>query len=726
MYSSAFLLFVIVIVISAFGLRFHAPSRSAGGKRTNAMLRTYPLVGDLPGFIRNRHRFLEWSTEVLAASPTLTVEMVRPVGFRGITTANPRNVEHILRNNFTNYPKGEEFAEMLRDFLGDGIFNADGETWKGQRKTASFEFNTRSLRNFVINTVREEISGRLAPLLARACVEGRALDLQDVLERFAFDNVCRVAFGEDPACLRQVSPENSAQLPAERKVNDVPCSISEHTSLKNRTDGISKENGWEDVENSQLSLENQKPIVFMQDSRFFEMSAAKVSSYRSPLANDGHEEPTTQQEEFPKKYSREDGGTMTESHSSGDHLLDSRPFGHLAPERNRKGGHSKASESEILSFQTNIWRENRGSKMTVLEDTISCRSRPESVPPATPVASLESKPAPEPTSSGGEQDHHLLNKVLPENKFARAFEDAAMLSAGRFLHAFSFLWKIKRHLNLGSERRLRDSIALVHGFATKIIRSLRVEMSVASCGDSPRADLLSRFVSDETLTESYLRDIVVSFILAGRDTTSSALTWFFWLLSCRPDIERKILEELASARHIQRQISGIHDVENDEIFGFDELRDMHYLQAAISESMRLYPPVPVDTKHCLSDDVLPDGSCVRKGWFVAYNSYAMGRMREIWGDDCLEFRPERWLSPEGLFRPESPFRYPVFHAGPRVCLGREMAYIQMKSVAAFLLERYEVEVLRRDAGPPPYALSLTLRMNGGLPVRLRPRPLLCA
>ncbi|XP_031495339.1 cytochrome P450 94A2-like [Nymphaea colorata] len=703
MYSSAFLLFVIVIVISAFGLRFHAPSRSAGGRRTNAMLRTYPLVGDLPGFIRNRHRFLEWSTEVLAASPTLTVEMVRPVGFRGITTADPRNVEHILRNNFTNYPKGEEFAEMLRDFLGDGIFNADGETWKGQRKTASFEFNTRSLRNFVINTVREEIRGRLAPLLARACVEGRALDLQDVLERFAFDNVCRVAFGEDPACLRQVSPENSAELPAEGKVNDVPCSISEHASLKNRTDGISKEDGREDEDNSQFSLENQKPT-----------------------ATDGHEEPITQQEEFPKQYSREDGGTMMESHSSDDRLLESRPFGQLAPERNRKGGHSKASQSEILSFPTNISRENRGSKMTLLEDTISCGSRPESVPPATPVASLESKPAPEPTSSGGEQDHHLLNKVLPENKFARAFEDAAMLSAGRFLHAFSFLWKIKRHLNLGSERRLRDSIALVHGFATKIIRSRRVEMSVSSCVDSPRADLLSRFVSDETLSESYLRDIVVSFILAGRDTTSSALTWFFWLLSRRPDIERKILGELATARHIRRQISGIHDVENDEIFGFDELRDMHYLQAAISESMRLYPPVPVDTKHCLSDDVLPDGSSVRKGWFVAYNSYAMGRMREIWGDDCLEFRPERWLSPEGLFRPENPFRYPVFHAGPRVCLGREMAYIQMKSVAAFLIERYEVEVLRRDAGPPPYALSLTLRMNGGLPVRLRPRPVLCA
>ncbi|CAN6483857.1 unnamed protein product [Victoria cruziana] len=712
MYPSIFL-FVLVIAISALRLLFHALSRSVARKRTNFMLITYPLVGDLPGFIRNRRRFLEWSTEVLAASPSLTVEMVRPVGFRGLTTADPQNVEHILRNNFVNYPKGHGFAEMLHDFLGDGIFSADGESWKSQRKTASFEFNTRSLRNFVVNTVREEIRGRLAPFLARACTEDRALDLQDVLERFAFDNVCRIAFGEDPACLRQVSSGSSMEFPERKAIEDATHSISENMSSKNRTDRISKDNEQESDDVTQFTLENQKPMAFVQGSGFCETSAPKLRSYKSPSATDRREEePITQLEGTRKQYSQEDGGTVEDN-------LESRPFGHLAPEPIKNVGHS---HSEI-SFPMNIWRE-KVSKMAWVEDTISCGYRPESVLRATPFGSREGK-SPEPTSFGGDrQDQHLLNEVLPENKFARAFEDAAMLSAGRFLHTFSFLWKIKRRLKVGSERRLRDSIALVHVFATKIIRSRRAEMSVTSWGHSPRADLLSRFVSDETLSESYLRDVVVSFILAGRDTTSSALTWFFWLLSRRPDVEQKILEELATARQIRR-LSGNRDAKNDDTFGFDELRDMHYLQAAITESMRLYPPVPVDTKHCLSDDVLPDGSTVRKGWFVTYNSYAMGRMPRIWGGDCLEFRPERWLSPEGLYRPESPFKYPIFHAGPRVCLGRDMAYIQMKSVTAFLLEHYEVNILRHDTGPPPYTLSLTLRMNGGLPVRLRPRQSLC-
>ncbi|KAH7864647.1 hypothetical protein Vadar_032135 [Vaccinium darrowii] len=76
---------------------------------------------------------------------------------------------------------------------------------------------------------------------------------------------------------------------------------------------------------------------------------------------------------------------------------------------------------------------------------------------------------------------------------------------------------------------------------------------------------------------------------------------------------------------------------------------MHYLQAAINESMRLYLPVQFDSKFCQEDDTLPDGTFVKKGTRVTYHPYAMGRMERIWGPDCLEFKPERWLE-NGVFR----------------------------------------------------------------------------
>ncbi|EYU18593.1 hypothetical protein MIMGU_mgv1a0268911mg, partial [Erythranthe guttata] len=227
-------------------------------------------------------------------------------------------------------------------------------------------------------------------------------------------------------------------------------------------------------------------------------------------------------------------------------------------------------------------------------------------------------------------------------------------------------------------------------------------------------DLLSRFIRNpRNNSPQFLRDIVINFILAGRDTTSSALSWFFWLLSSKPLVEQKILKELEFTRKKNNKSLG-------ESYGFDELREMHYLHASISEAMRLYPPVPIDTKACEKDDTLPDGTFIGKDWFISYHTYAMGRMESIWGEDCCEYKPERWIE-NGVYRQESPFKYPVFHAGPRMCLGKEMAYIQMKLIAASVLERFAVEVLMEKDECPEHLLSLTLRMKGGLPVRVKER-----
>lgn len=101
---------------------------------------------------------------------------------------------------------------------------------------------------------------------------------------------------------------------------------------------------------------------------------------------------------------------------------------------------------------------------------------------------------------------------------------------------------------------------------------------------------------------------------------------------------------------------------------------MYYLYAVIFELLRLYLFVFVDIKACLEDDVLFDGIRVKKGWFVMYYTYAMGRMESIWGKDCFGFRFERWLE-DGVYKSDSSFKFSVFNVGLRVCLGKEMVYI---------------------------------------------------
>lgn len=279
------------------------------------------------------------------------------------------------------------------------------------------------------------------------------------------------------------------------------------------------------------------------------------------------------------------------------------------------------------------------------------------------------------------------------------------------MYALPGLYKVKKFFNMGSERTLKKSIARVHEFAEDIIRSRMEEKKTTHVKNDQ--DLLSRFMgSQENNSPEFLRDIIISFILAGRDTTSSALTWFFWILSSRPNITQKILKELETIRSRTGKKLGAE-------YSLEELRDMHYLQAALSETLRLYPPVPVDTKACRNEDVLPDGTLVGREWFVTYHTYAMGRMERIWGENCGEFLPERWVE-NGVCRAESPFRFPVFHAGPRMCLGKEMAYIQMKSIAAAVIERFEVGMAEKEKSPK-YLLSLTLRMENGCPVVLKKR-----
>ncbi|KAG9454828.1 hypothetical protein H6P81_007732 [Aristolochia fimbriata] len=506
---SLFLVLLSTYLIFFFFFVFHGRRQHYSVNPTPRGLKSYPILGFLPDFIKNRHRILDRITELLILHPTNTIVLRRPGDSDGIITANPMNIEHILKTNFDNYPKGERIVSALADLIGDGIFVSDGDQWKRQRKTASLEFSTKSLRNFVMDAVRFEVSNRMVPVLDRAAGdEKKTLNLQDVLERFAFDSVCKLAFNEDPGCL------------------------------------------------------------------------------------------------------------------AGD------------------------------------------------------------------VASRSSD-------------------------FVRAFDDAATISAARLMYAFRTLWKIKKLLNVGSERRLRRSISAVHDFTAEIIRRRKeklIENDADAAGDG---DLLSRFVASHGYSsEEALRDILVSFVLAGRDTTSSGLSWFFWVLSSRPDAEKHILSEIERVR-------GLHGTRSGETFGFEELKDMHYLHAAISEAMRLYPPVPVDTRECTNDETLPDGTCVKKGWFVTYFAYSMGRLERLWGPDCLSYRPERWLE-NGIFRAESQFKYPVFHAGPRICLGKEMAYLQMKSIAACIIERFEVEVLEKEKRPE-FQLSMTLRMKGGLPIRVRRR-----
>eukprot|EP01018_Ginkgo_biloba_P005210 Gb_08147 [translate_table: standard] len=313
-------------------------------------------------------------------------------------------------------------------------------------------------------------------------------------------------------------------------------------------------------------------------------------------------------------------------------------------------------------------------------------------------------------------DPSFLSRSFPEAPFIKAFHQAMKACMAR-LALPVFYWKTMKFLGLGHERKLRQAKKILGDFAGPIIENVRDNIRKERIGDLLSIIImqLRRDQGQDLLVNKVVEEYIVNILLAAADTTPVGLTWFFWLLHEHPHIEENILLEIR--RILNRRQNSAE--KSDLVFKPEEMKDMHYLHAAVSESLRLYPPVPLDGRVAAEDDVLPDGTKLMKGTKLVYFSYCMGRMKNIWGDDCLEFRPERWLR-DGVFVNESEFKFPVFNAGPRRCLGKDMAYWQMKYVAASVISCYRVRVLPGHKVVPDEH-GITMSMKHGFFVSVHPR-----
>ncbi|KAF7106206.1 hypothetical protein CFC21_106957 [Triticum aestivum] len=302
-------------------------------------------------------------------------------------------------------------------------------------------------------------------------------------------------------------------------------------------------------------------------------------------------------------------------------------------------------------------------------------------------------------------------------RFSKAFDEASSLVYYRYVDMF---WQVKRQLNIGSEAKLKKNIQIIDDFVMQLIHQKREQMKNRH-DQKAREDILSRFIlaSEEdpvTMNDRYLRDIVLSFLIAGKDTTANTLSWFIYMLCKNPIVQDKIAYEIKESVELAQE-------DNIETFTArlkqGAIDKMQYLHATLTETLRLYPAVPVDGKMADEDDLLPNGYRVIKGDGMNYMIYAMGRMKYLWGEDAEEFRPERWLV-DGIFQQESPYKFISFNAGPRICLGKEFAYRQMKIMAATLIHFFRFK-LEDESKSPVYKTMFTLHMDQGLHLFVYPR-----
>jgi cytochrome P450 len=225
---------------------------------------------------------------------------------------------------------------------------------------------------------------------------------------------------------------------------------------------------------------------------------------------------------------------------------------------------------------------------------------------------------------------------------------------------------------------------------------------------SDGADLLSMLMSardEETgdaMTDHQLRVEVTTFLLAGQETTSLALTWTWYLLSQHPDVRVRLEAELDAAL-------GGRPPE------FEDLANLPYVRMVIDESMRLYPPAWGFSRQALADDEV-GGFRLPRGWLAFVIPYVLHRHPAYW-DEPERFDPDRFSAARSASRPK--FIYIPFGAGPRQCIGTHFALLEAHLIVATLAQRFRLRLVPGHR-VEPWPL-ITLRPRFGMPMTIEQR-----
>ncbi|KAL1808227.1 hypothetical protein ACET3Z_025217 [Daucus carota] len=162
----------------------------------------WPLVGIFPTMIMHCTCLHEWITKALIDHRgTVPFRGLCVGGICGIVTADPVKIEYMLKSKFHNFPKGRYYRERFTELLGQGIFNADDQSWKHQRQAAATVMHSVRFVEYSTQSMQDLVHKKLLKVLENLVESKVCIDLQELLLRFTFDNICVAAFGVDPGCL---------------------------------------------------------------------------------------------------------------------------------------------------------------------------------------------------------------------------------------------------------------------------------------------------------------------------------------------------------------------------------------------------------------------------------------------------------------------------------------------------------------------------------------------
>ena len=195
------------------------------------------------------------------------------------------------------------------------------------------------------------------------------------------------------------------------------------------------------------------------------------------------------------------------------------------------------------------------------------------------------------------------------------------------------------------------------------------------------------------MTDDELYDELLTLLIAGHETTATAMTWMMYWVHYQPEVRNKLLEELDPLGDYPDPMT---------------VSRLPYLSAVCSETLRIYPVVFLNFLHVVRDPVELMGYQLEPGTKVVANIYLTHHRQDLYPEPD-RFKPERFLA-----RQFSPYEYLPFGGGSRRCIGAALAQLKMKLVLATILSRYQVALSDSRPVRPQNRLGIVLGLQGGV------------
>ncbi|PPJ60883.1 hypothetical protein CBER1_11207 [Cercospora berteroae] len=235
---------------------------------------------------------------------------------------------------------------------------------------------------------------------------------------------------------------------------------------------------------------------------------------------------------------------------------------------------------------------------------------------------------------------------------------------------------------------------------------------------TPQTNLLDAMIMANNLPDEKMAAQLITYMLAGNETTSATATWAVGMLALHPECQRLLRSEVTDALRpmIERGVMEISSLG-------PMLERLPYLNGVVNEALRLYPTIPLTSRTAVRDTHIL-GQFVPKGTTLYISPWQRQRDPKVWGADAEIFRPERWIldetGPDGLRRinqGHNLYDLITFIHGPKNCIGQRFAKAGLRCLLAAVVFHFQWTTDAREL-PSGYGV-ITLRPAGGMPLRFQ-------